>query len=243
MSDLNLNQIQKRLNELFVSYGERKLIFWFDPKKEFEEDIDSGAIDLADATLYKLEPHSQLITKRFFELEDTENNYLIYAPFERMSDDDENNHLLSILKYSSLFSADRIALVMAQLEIPSDLHDAMSMYEKFFRAKPRIEAFERLSSNGIKSKEELEMTLMAVLTKANTAQLYSILQVLLVEFASGDTERYFKLKTFNLEEAFWKYVKKYYGYASENPSISNLSIAFLPMPFMDNLLIKTSPQV
>ncbi len=235
MADLNLNQIQKRLNELFVSYGERKLIFWFDPKKEFEEDIDSGAIDLADATLYKLEPHSQLLTKRFFELEDTENNYLIYAPFERMSDDDENNHLLSILKYSSLFSADRIALVMAQLEIPSDLHDAMSMYEKFFRAKPRIEAFERLSSNGIKSKEELEMTLMAVLTKANTAQLYSILQVLMVEFASGDTVHYAKLKTFNLEEVFWKYVNKYYGYASELPSISNLSIAFFTNTFYGQL--------
>lgn len=241
MSDLNLNQIQKRLNELFVSYGERKLIFWFDPKKEFEEDIDSGAIDLADATLYKLEPHSQLITKRFFELEDTENNYLIYAPFERMSDDDENNHLLSILKYSSLFSADRIALVMDQLEIPSDLHDVMSTYEKFFRAKPRIETFEKLSSNGIKSKEELEMTLMAVLTKANTAQLYSILQVLLVEFASGDTERYFKLKTFNLEEAFWKYVKKYYGYASENPSISNLSIAFFTNAFYGQLTHQDLP--
>lgn len=235
MADLNLNQIQTRLNELFVSYGERKLIFWFDPKKEFEEDIDSGAINLDDAKLYKLEPHSQLLTKRFFELEDTENNYLVYAPFERMSDDDENNHLLSILKYSSLFSADRIALVMAQLEIPTDLHDVMSMYEKFFGAKPRIAAFEKLSSNGIRSKEELEMTLMAVLTKANTAQLYSILQALLVEFSSGGSELYAKLKTFNLEEVFWKYINKYYGYASEEPSISKLSIAFFANAFYGQL--------
>ncbi|OTP44565.1 hypothetical protein A5797_000220 [Enterococcus faecalis] len=103
MSDLNLNQIQNRLNELFVTYGERKLIFWFDPKKEFEEDIINGKIELKDAKVFILEPNTQFMTKRFFEIEDTDNNYLIYAPFEKISDDDQDNHLLSILKYSSEF--------------------------------------------------------------------------------------------------------------------------------------------
>jgi len=100
MSDLNLNEIQHRLNELFVTFGERKLIFWFDPKKEFEEDIDNGTIQLEDASIKKIKPNQQFLTKRFFEMEDTTNNYLVYAPFKRMSDSDENNHLLSILKYS-----------------------------------------------------------------------------------------------------------------------------------------------
>lgn len=45
MSDLNLNQIQNRLNELFVTYGERKLIFWFDPKKNLKRILLMGKLN------------------------------------------------------------------------------------------------------------------------------------------------------------------------------------------------------
>jgi len=235
MSDLNLNQIQTRLNELFVTYGERKLIFWFDHKKEFEDDIDNGTIVLDHATIMKLEPHTQFLTKRFFEIEDTENNYLIYAPFKRLPDDDVNNHLLSILKYSRLFNTDRISLVMTQLEIPVELHDMMEMYNKFFGAKSRITAFEKMTTTAIKTQEELEMTLMAVLTKANTAQLYSIIQALFVEYASGSTALYTQLTNFGLQDAFWNYVAKYYGYQSEEPTIQKLVISFFVNAFYGQL--------
>lgn len=231
MTDVNLSQIQTRLNDLFVTYGERKLIFWFDPKKEFEEDIDNGQIVLDDAKIYKLEPHTQFKTKRFFEIEDKDNNYLIYAPFKRMSDDDKNNHLLSILKYSNLFNADRISLVMTQLNIPEDLHEVMEDYAKFFGAKTRISSFEKLAKNEIESKEELEMTLMAVLAKANTAQFYSVVQVLLVEYANGSSDLYDQLANFNLQEVFWKYISKYYGFTSDEPTIQKLVISLFTNAF------------
>ena len=125
MTDLNLDQVQTRLNELFVTYGERKLIFWYDPDKEFEEDIDNDAIKLDNAKIYKLDPKSQFKTKRLFEIEDTKNNYLIYSPFNAMDENDENNHLLSILKYSTQFKADKISIIMTQLNIPVELHDAV----------------------------------------------------------------------------------------------------------------------
>lgn len=234
MSDLNLNQIQNRLNELFVTYGERKLIFWFDPKKEFEEDIINGKIELKDAKVFILEPNTQFMTKRFFEIEDTDNNYLIYAPFEKISDDDQDNHLLSILKYSSEFSADRISLVMTQLNIPNELHDAMVHYAKFFGARSRITAFNKLITTEIKSKQELEIAMMAVLTKANTAQFYSIIQSLLVEYAYESSSLYEQLVTFDLQNAFWKYVSLYYGFISETPTIQKLTVSFLLMLFMGN---------
>lgn len=231
MSELNLNQIQERLNKLFVTYGERKLIFWFDAKKEFEEDINNNQIQLDNAQIYKLEPHNQFMTKRFLEIEDTKNNYLIYAPFSKMSDEDENNHLLSILRYSSQFSADRIALIMTQLNISTDLHDVMEKYTKFFGAKTRITAFEKLVNVEIKSKEELEMVLMAVLVKANTAQFYSIVQALLVEYANDSNEYYNQLISYGLKEVFWEYISKYYGFISENPTIQKLTLSFFTNTF------------
>ncbi|WGN88970.1 BREX-1 system phosphatase PglZ type A [Ligilactobacillus faecis] len=242
MSDLNLSQIQKRLNELFVTYGERKLIFWFDPKKEFEEEIDSEQIKLDDAKVYKLEEHCQFMAKRFFEIEDTKNNYLIYAPFEKIGNDDENNHLLSVLKYSEQFSADRISMVMNQLEISTDLRDVMEQYSKFFEAKVRISAFEKLAPSKINSKEELEMTILAVLTKSNTTQFYSIVQALIVEYARGSSEFYEQLTKFNLQEVFWNYIDRYYGYVSDKPTIQKLIIAFYVNAFYGQLGYQELPQ-
>ncbi|MDR7925139.1 hypothetical protein RIU76_10595 [Latilactobacillus sakei subsp. sakei] len=235
MSDLNLSQIQTRLNELFVTYGERKLIFWFDPKKEFEEDIDNGQIVLNGAQIYKLAPDNQFETKHFFELEDKDNSYLIYAPFERMSDDDENNFLLSLLKYSGTFNADRISLIMTQLNIPAELHAVMETYAKFFGAKSRVASFEKMMTGEIKSREELEMTLMAVLTRANTAQFYSVIQALFVEYSADLSDSYDQLVRFDLAPAFWQYVAHYYGYTTTEPTIQSLVIAFFANTYFGQL--------
>lgn len=241
MSDLNLNQIQNRLNELFVSYGERKLIFWFDSKKEFEEDIDSGAIQLENAQIKKIDAHTQFLTKRFLELEDTENNYLIYAPFQRMSDEDNNNHLLSLLKYSSLFNADRISLVMNQLEIPADLHEVMTKYHTFFSAKSRVVSFEKMLSDAIQTKEDLETNIMAVLTKSNAPQLYSVIQALFVEYSFGEKRLYLQLEKYDLLEAFWNAILKYYGFQSEQPTIQKLIICFYSNAFYGQLGYQNLP--
>lgn len=236
MSELNLDQIKNRLNELFITYGERKLIFWFDPLREFEEDIDNGGIILESARIRKIAPHTQFLTKRFFELEDTENSYLIYAPFKNMADDDEDNHLLSLIKYSTLFSADRIALLMTQLNIPTDLYVTMDSHSKFFAAKSRISAFEKLMPAGVKTKEELELAMMAVLTKANNPQFYSILQALLIAYAKGKEEYYNQLDNYRLKDSFWEHVAKYYGYATDDePTVQKLVIALFANAFYGQL--------
>lgn len=235
MSELNLNQIQDRLNELFVTYGERKLIFWFDPLREFEEEIDNETIVLESAKIKKITPHTQFLTKRFFEIEDTENSYLVYAPFKKMNDDDQNNHLLSLIKYSSLFSADRIALLMNQLSIPVDLYDEVNRYSKFFGAKSRVSLFEKLASNGIQTVEELEMTILAVLTKANTPQFYSIVQALMVAYATGNEKLYQQLTTYGIDGVFWNYIAKYYGYATDEPTIQKMIIALFANAFYGQL--------
>lgn len=77
MAELNLNQIIEKLNGEFM--GEtRKLVFWYDDKAGFAEDIDS--VELANAKILELEPGNQFGTKFFLEREDTTTNYLIYAP-------------------------------------------------------------------------------------------------------------------------------------------------------------------
>ena len=80
MAELNLKQIIDRLNTEFTG-DNRKLVFWYDDKGEFAEDMDS--VVLENAKVYRLEPDNQFYTKRFLEREDTSTNYLIYAPFPK----------------------------------------------------------------------------------------------------------------------------------------------------------------
>ena len=49
MAELNLKQIIDRLNEEFMG-DTRKLVFWYDDKGEFAEDVQS--IELANAKVY-----------------------------------------------------------------------------------------------------------------------------------------------------------------------------------------------
>lgn len=56
MAELNLKQIVDKLNTEFT--GEhRKLVFWYDDKGDFAEDIDS--VELINAKVYKLTKDNQ----------------------------------------------------------------------------------------------------------------------------------------------------------------------------------------
>lgn len=56
MAVLNLKQISDKLNEEFAG-DERRLIFWFDAKAEFVDDID--ALELNNAKILHLELHAE----------------------------------------------------------------------------------------------------------------------------------------------------------------------------------------
>ena len=113
MTELNLKQIENRLNEEFASTSgdSRKLVFWYDDKAEFAEDIDSLQLD--SAKILRLTEHNQFKTKLFLEQVDQASNYLLYAPFSKP--DVHENHLEDILLYSKRFYADRASLLMADL--------------------------------------------------------------------------------------------------------------------------------
>jgi len=67
MAELNLKQIIDRLNAEFT--GEtRKLVFWYDDKAEFGEDMKT--VELQNAKVYLLQKDNQFYTKYFLERQD-----------------------------------------------------------------------------------------------------------------------------------------------------------------------------
>ena len=112
MAELSLKQIVDRLNAEFTG-DTRKLVFWYDDKAEFEEDMES--VELENAKVYRLQPDNQFQTKYYLERIDTTTNFLIYAPFPKP--DVKENHLEDTMLYSKRFYADRASLLSVDLGI------------------------------------------------------------------------------------------------------------------------------
>ena len=135
---------------------------------------------IQNAKIYRLEKDAQFKTKRLLEYEDPETNYLIYAPFPRWDDKDEDNHLLSVLNYSEEFSADRLAIIMNELAIPLRFHQTVKQYRNFFNAKDRMRSFGEFSTHmTINKSETIELMIMAVLLKSKSIRLNDLLRVVL----------------------------------------------------------------
>lgn len=223
MADINVQQIEEKLNQRFPDYGRRKIIFWFDPNQDFLEEIDSLVIQ--NAKIYHLENDAQFKAKRLLEFEDTESNYLVYAPFTRWDDKDEDSHLLSVLKYSEEFSANRLAIVMSELAIPLKFQQTVEKYSSFFNAKDRIKSLGEFSTTmTINRSETLELMMMAVLLKSKSIRLNDLLREVLKSITEGNPNPLTELDKFHLTTSFWTMIQSKYGYSDRQPTLEKLTI-------------------
>lgn len=162
MAELNLKQIIDRLNEEFTG-DTRKLVFWYDDKADFAEDIDS--VELINAKILKLEPGSQFATKYFLERQDKTNNYLIYAPFPKP--DVRENHLEDTMLYSRRFFADRASLLTVDLGIDQKYKQVIEKHIKFFANKERTGRFYDLEIENF-NEENILIGLMSAVCRTRT---------------------------------------------------------------------------
>ena len=216
MAELNLKQITDKLNVEFT--GEpRKLVFWYDDKAEFVDDID--ALELVNAKVYHLEPDNQFYTKYLLERLDRTTNYLIYAPFPRPSVRD--NHLEDTLLYSKQFFADRVSLLCVDLGIEEKYKPVIRKYIKFFGAKDRTKRFYDLEIENF-TKETIEMALMSTLCKTRTASFEEVVRVVLTDDGLEDNKFFTEFEKYDLLTAFWQLCEQQFGYTDVKPALEKL---------------------
>ena len=220
MAELNLKQIEDKLNNEFDE-KDRVIIFWYDEKQEFVDDIKN--LNLKNAKIHYLTPRSLFKTKVLLERQDTESNYLIYAPFKKPNNRD--NHLADTIIYSKEFFADRASLIMADLGIDVVYKPVIEKYIKFFNAKDRTNRFYELEVDEY-NEESIEIALLSTLVKSKVANFEEVVRIVLSEGLSDN--KYMKeFSKFGLEEAFWKYCKNNFSYIDEEPNLMKLSISLL----------------
>ena len=198
MASLNLNQIEEKLNNEFAGEG-RRLVFWYDDKANFADEVDN--LQLKNAKIYHLTPTNQFRTKVLLEREDTQSNYLLYAPFAKP--EVYCNHLEDTLWSPKRFYADRISLICADLGIDEAVKPVLEKYSKYFAAKERVERFYSL---GVDSYDEktIELALLCCICKTRVLSFEEALsKILLVE--DEDNNPYLEeMAKYNLQEAFWQ---------------------------------------
>ncbi|MDL2253376.1 BREX-1 system phosphatase PglZ type A [Ruminococcaceae bacterium OttesenSCG-928-I18] len=235
MPELNLKQITDKLNAEFAG-DTRKLVFWYDDKAEFVDDID--ALELEGAKVYHLEPDNQFRTKIFLERQDTQTSYLVYAPFPKPPVRD--NHLEDTLLYSKRFYADRASLLTVDLGIEEKYKPVIQKYIKFFAAKDRTQKFYDLEIENF-TRESIEVALMSVLCKARTVTFDEVLRVILTDGDLADNRFLAEFEKYDLLAAFWRLCEEQYGYADVKPTLEKLVITMF-VTYTERYLKKGLPQ-
>lgn len=222
MAELNLKQIEDRLNDEFAKEpnDRRKLIFWYDDRAEFVEDVDSLHLD--NAKILHLGKDNQFATKLLLEQEDKKTNYLIYAPFPKP--DVHLNHLEDTLLYSTRFYADRASLLILDLHIPEDCKPLLEKHIKFFANKERTNKFHDLDIGHYDNKTIL-LGMMCVLAGCRTCSFEGMLRIVLSQENQGINDVIKAFENYDLLKPFWDMCDSYFGMSFENPSVSKLVIA------------------
>lgn len=218
MAELNLKQIVDRLNAEFTG-DTRKLVFWYDDKAEFEEDMES--VELENAKVYRLQPDNQFQTKYYLERIDTTTNYLIYAPFPKP--DVKENHLEDTMLYSKRFYADRASLLSVDLGIDEKYKHVIEKHIKFFANKDRTQRFYDLEIEYF-NEESILIGLLSALCKTKICSFEEVVRIVLTESELDDNSYLEEFEKYELLSAFWKLCEQQFGYSDDNPTLEKLVV-------------------
>lgn len=219
MAELNLNQIEDKLNEEFTG-DIRKIVFWYDDNTEFIDDIDS--LELENAKIHKLAKNNLFQTKVMLERKDKESNYLIYAPFPKPNS--KANHLADTIKYSKEFSADRASLLAVDLGIHDKYKPVLQKYIKFFGAKARTKKFYDLEVDYY-NENIIEVSIMSVLVGAKVSNFEEVVRIILTTGELKENRYLEEFRKYDLEEAFWKNISHTFSFADEEPNLEKFLIS------------------
>ena len=95
-SDKIIQELNQRFSAPLPEFYKRRIIFWYDEDKEFEDQI--AGISLNNAEIVVLTGTNNFAVKKLLGVDDVTNNYLVYCPISYEKPDD--NWLTDIELYS-----------------------------------------------------------------------------------------------------------------------------------------------
>ena len=198
------------LNSSFSAISEksrnRKIIFWYDAKKDYEELLDE--LELEDTEIIKYDNNSLWI-RYHIEKEELNKNIVIYLPFERQKG--VNNELLDIETANSdlIFNPDSTTMRLKNLGLSDECRAVIKKYNRFFNNKIRENDFKVFDIED-KNNENIDYIITAILLGIKSINVDDIIKNI-IKIYYDDKKRYEALFKFGNEEFILNLINKYFG--------------------------------
>lgn len=222
---MDLDKIIQELNGRFAAplpeFYKRRIIFWHDEEKEFEDKTEE--IVLSDAKMITLTGTNNFEVKKLLCVDDVTGNYLLYCPFAYEKLDD--NWLLDIELYSEEFRADLISIWMNEMGMPATpaLRKQVKYYRKYFNAKNRRDKV-LAQAKSPEVPAQLHMAVMGALSGTKDITLAAIIKDVLKCGLDANTNcLYREFVSYGANQPFWKMVKQGTGYEAEEHDLGQLA--------------------
>ena len=224
-TDKVIQDLNRRFAALLPEFYQRRIIFWYDEDKEFEDKLDE--VVLENAKIIALTGNNAFSVKKLLSVDDLTTNYLVYSPLAYNRPDD--NWLLDVELYSEEFRADLISIWMDEMGLTSNpaMRKQVKNYRAYFNAKDR--RLKVSTQNKVPATPaQLHMAVMAAICGLKDAQPNMIFRSV---FRAGldlkNNTVYQDFVKYHVDGAFWTMVRQGCGFVEEEPDLGRLAIHLL----------------
>lgn len=226
---MNIEKVVQDLNRRFAAplpeYYHRRIIFWHDEDREFEDKLDEVHLD--NAKLIALNGSNTFMVKKLLSNDDRTSNYLVYNPLS--FDEPDDDWLIDVKLYSEEFRADLISMWMDEMGLVPNflMRKEVKHYRKFFNAKERRA---KVTAQGkiLEKPAQLHLAVMAALCGIKEPQPNQIMQCV---FRAGldkhNNPVYQDFVNYGAQDAFWAMVCQGTGYCEDEGDIGQLAMHLL----------------
>ena len=224
-TDKVIQDLNRRFAVPLPEFYQRRIIFWHDEDKEFEDKLDEVVLD--NAKVIALTGNNAFSVKKLLSVDDLTTNYLVYSPlaYNRLDD----NWLLDVELYSEEFRADLISIWMDEMGIASSpaMRKQVKSYRVYFNAKDR--RLKVIAQNKVPvTPAQLHMAVMAAICGLKDAQPNQILRsVFRAGLDLNNNVVYKDFVKYHADNAFWAMVRQGCGFFEEEPALGRLAIHLL----------------
>ena len=188
---------------------ERKIIFWYDEKEAYKEEIDN-LVFTDDIELIKYDNNSFWI-RYHIEVEEPTKNFIIYLPFDRKKGLD--NDLLDLESSNSnyLFNPDQTTMWLKELGLKDEkvIYNLIKKNQKFFKDKKRRNKFNEFDLDE-KNEDNINLIILSTLLNIKTISLDEIFKNIIISYYD-DKKKYEELLKWSDNEFLIELFNSYFG--------------------------------
>ena len=221
-----IQELNKRFAEPLKEFYTRRIIFWKDEEREYEDKLEG--FELENAKLVILKERNQFAVKKLIACDEPNSNLLIYTNVTHEDLDDD--WLLDAKLYGEEYHSDLLSQIIDEMGMSNEqpVREAVRLYrDTYFKSKAHRNKVASLSINITKA-GQVHLAVLSCICGQKDARPESIIRAVLNDNLSTEkNELYQSICKFKADNAFWGMVAQVTGYQSTERNLLALAAHIL----------------